>query len=102
MNAEATIGDILAAALRDEQARIDALYRAEIDRWAMVTAASHLSVLIADHARIGANEAFDALTYVPDDCLPLLQTPEGWTALAHIVSADLQVSLTGTVRPTIH
>lgn len=43
----------------------------------------------------------DALAYVPENMLALLDFPEGWSALAEMVAADLGVSSFG-YRPTVH
>jgi len=98
MNATQTIGDLLAAALVAEDQR----HRDEVARWAMVTSASQLARMISEVSNISADEAFSALTLVPDECLPLLTTPHGWCALSCLVAADLQINLTGNVLPTVH
>ena len=101
MDAFATIGEILADALTHER-EIEEAHRAEVERWALVTSATHLSRAIAETSNISMDEAFDALTWVPDACLPLLTSPHGWTALALLVVTDLQATATGTVQPTVH
>lgn len=101
MDALALLGDILADAIKreDELARA---HQAEVERWAMVTSAEQLARAIAETSNVSAAEAFNALTWVPDSCLPLLTSPHGWTALALIVVTDLQATATGTVQPTVH
>lgn len=102
MNAAQTIGEIISAALVAEQARIDREYQDEITRWAMVTSANNLARMISEASSASVEEAFNALTYVPDACLPLLTTPHGWCALSHLVAADLGLSLAGSLLPTVH
>lgn len=102
MDALTTIGEILADAIARAQDDVERAHQDEIDRWAMTTSAEHLSRAIADTSNVTADEAFTALTYVPDACLPLLTTPHGWTALALLVVTDLQAIATGTVQPTVH
>lgn len=102
MDASVSVGDILAAALTRSNEDDEREQRDEIERWAMVTAAEHLSRAIADTSTLTAEEAFSALKYIPDACLPLLTLPHGWTALAILVVTDLQAIATGTVQPTVH
>jgi hypothetical protein len=101
VDALALLGDILSDAIKREE-EAERAHQAEVERWALVTSAAHLARAIADTSNISAAEAFDALTWVPDACLPLLTSPHGWTALALIVVTDLQATATGTVHPTVH
>ena len=52
---------------------------------------------------IGASEAyvFDALTFVPDNLLDLLRSPEGWTALASFIAVDFGCAM-NAYAPTVH
>lgn len=102
MDALAAIGELLADALISEQARIDRQFDADVERWALVTSADALSRAIAGSSNLTVDEAYSALTYVPDPCLSLLTSPQGWTALALLVVTDLQAIATGTVQPTVH
>lgn len=92
-----TLGDILAAALSHDPER----ERREMAERAQYLAACELARHLAPLLRLGEAEVFDALTYVPDEMLPLLETPEGWSTLAAHVAADLGV-LTVTYSPTRH
>lgn len=97
-----SIGAILADAIARASEDMERAQLEEVERWALVTAAEHLSRAIADTSSLTADEAFSALKYVPDACLPLLTMPHGWTALALIVVTDLHATATGTVQPTVH
>jgi hypothetical protein len=46
-------------------------------------------------------EAFDALTFVPENLLPLLQSPEGWAALAGLIANGLGAE-PPAFMPTVH
>ncbi len=46
-------------------------------------------------------EAFDALTFVPENLLALLQSPEGWSALARMIANDLGTDIP-PFAPTVH
>lgn len=59
-------------------------------------ARSVTSALDADYS-----EVWQALTYLPDGYLRLLESPEGWVALGAIVAAGLGIS-TVPVHPAIH
>ena len=52
---------------------------------------------------IGASEAhvFDALTFVPDNLLDLLCSPEGWTALTSSNAAEFGCAMKA-YAPTMH
>ena len=54
--------------------------------------------------RFGASQSdvLDALSYLPDNILDLLGSPEGWTALAEIVRADLCLGGGVVFMPTVH
>ena len=64
-------------------------------------AARELSSQIAGSLSADADTVLDRLTYVPDNMLVLLQSPEGWVALAEYVAADLGLGPVG-FAPTIH
>lgn len=86
------IAATLAKSAEDEKRRAaDAQFRC----------AHALSDALAPILRLTSAEVFDALTYVPDNMLPLLCSPEGWSALAQFVAADLG-SPCLNYRPTVH
>lgn len=97
MNADLTIGEILAAALAPDPSET----AAALDERAQYCAAVELSRQIAPVLAAGEDQVFEALTYVPDAQLALLRSPEGWAALASTVAADLGVT-NFTFQPTRH
>ena len=79
-----SLADILARALTDngqEQVRLAAR--------AQFLSACQLSRELAPVLRLDDGRVFDVLTYVPDNMLSLLHSPEGWAALAEFVAAEL-------------
>lgn len=60
-----------------------------------------LARCVAPLMSMGEAELWNALTYVPDDLLHLLDTPDGWTALVGVVACDLG-SVAPHYRPTVH
>ena len=68
---------------------------------ARLSAAHALCRALSGHANIGAGEVFRALEGVPDNLLFLLDSPDGWTALAEYLGANLgKPSM--QYRPTVH
>lgn len=51
--------------------------------------ACELARQIAAALDVTEREAFDSLTFAPDNMLSLLGSPEGWTILAVFVASDL-------------
>lgn len=68
---------------------------------ATVVSARHLASGLAARTGVAACVLFDALAYVPENMLSLLDYPEGWSALAEVVAADLGMGPVG-FRPTVH
>lgn len=66
----------------------DECREAQLARDAQSHAAWELSRQIAPLLEASAAEVFDALTFVPDAMLPLLETPQGWRALAAHIAPD--------------
>ncbi len=60
-----------------------------------------LASAIAEATSISADLVFDALTFVPENMLALLASPEGWSALAQYVAAELGVQSLN-YRPRVH
>lgn len=56
---------------------------------------------VAGAADLSADMVFEALTFVPENMLGLLASPEGWSALAQYVAADLGLFCL-CYRPTVH
>lgn len=98
INLSASLGEMLASVLAQQEAR----EAAAINDQAQYLAAVELARQIAPLLRVTEEQAFEALTYVPDSMLPLLQSPEGWAALAAFVAADLGVLTVTTYAPTRH
>ena len=48
------------------------------------------------------SDVLDALSYLPDNMLDLLGSPEGWTALAEMVRSDLCLGGGAVFMPTVH
>lgn len=93
--AEQSLGEILAAFLRAAPSQFD------IEDEAQRRAAFELVRKTAPLMGVSEIEAFDALTYVPDNLLPLLQSPQGWSALSAFVASDLGV-VAPAFKPTVH
>lgn len=105
MDAEPTLGDILAAALtRDEplSAVDQAVADAVADIWghwqahdelvanqAMLACGKTLAADLAPLLGSNADEVFNALGHLPDAMLEHLTSPQGWSTLAGEVAADL-------------
>jgi hypothetical protein len=68
---------------------------------AQYAAACHLSRDLAAGFGVRWDDVFDALTLLPDNMLDLLHSPEGWTALASYVAADMGMA-TPQYRPEVH
>ncbi|MAM39267.1 MAG: hypothetical protein CL949_12400 [Erythrobacter sp.] len=90
--ADRSLGDILAACLRAHNPDPK-----EAQRRAAFEFVRGCAPLIG----VSEVEAFDALTYVPDNLLHLLESPQGWSALAGFISADLGI-VAPAFRPAIH
>lgn len=93
-----TIGDILGAALSCIEFDPPA---PDPDWLAQVEAARELSRRVALMTGVTESEAFDALTYIPDNLLPLLHSPQGWSTLAGMMANDLGV-IAPTFKPMVH
>lgn len=111
MSGERTLGEILGEALTrpspaGQVAEQDGGFPAAIVSWMIAPAveaaarqrlaadaqyrcALALSDALAPVLRCTSAQVFDALSYVPDNMLSLLCSPEGWSALAQFVAADL-------------
>ena len=68
---------------------------------AAVASANHLVEGLSAQTGIAPGIILRALTYLPENMLSLLDCPEGWTALAEFVAADLGLAPFG-YRPTVH
>lgn len=67
---------------------------------AQLACGRYLARAIAQFGECSEAEAFDALTFIPDNMLSLLNSPEGWFVLSQYVADDL--GLTGHIpQPTI-
>ena len=55
----------------------------------------------APYCAISEDALLDALGTVPEDMLPFLTFPSGWSALASFIAADFGLAL-NDYRPTIH
>lgn len=56
---------------------------------------------LSDRTGISSGVLLRALSYLPENMLSLLDYPEGWSALAEFVAADLGLAPFG-YRPTVH
>jgi hypothetical protein len=61
-----------------------------------------LALDIAQAYPISFADAWDALCHVPDEMLPLLETPSGWAILADHVARDLGIVTHPPFTPTTH
>ena len=84
-----TFGGLIAAALK------------ATDETALRVCAFELANQVASAGNLCPERTFDALTYVPQNMLGLLSSPDGWAALAQLVAADLGVERLD-FRPTVH
>lgn len=78
------LGDILAAALREDRARAGGWFMD--DRYIAATA---LAGVVAGATGLPYAVIFDQLTRVPEAMLELLQSPEGWGSLSSYLAAHL-------------
>ena len=79
------LGPLIAAALEGQR---------NVERQARLACADELVRQVAPLMRESEARVFDALTYVPDRMLDLLESPHGWAELASHLAADL-----GACRP---
>lgn len=89
------LGEIIAAALTEAQPALD------FDNWAQSVAAHQLADEVAARIDVHRAAAFDCLLHIPDNLLPMLHSPQGWTALAGFIAGDLGAS-PPAYCPTIH
>lgn len=68
---------------------------------ATIASAKHLISGLSDRTGVPSIVLLRALTYLPENILSLLDYPEGWSALAEFVAADLGLAPCG-YRPTVH
>lgn len=68
---------------------------------AQLASARELSRQYAPLLGVSPAEVFDELTQVPDNMLALLNSPEGWAALASYIAIDLGDSQP-FFAPTVH
>lgn len=68
---------------------------------AMVASANQLVSGLSARTGIASGVLLRALSYLPENMLSLLDYPEGWSALAEFVAADLGLAPFG-YRPTVH
>lgn len=103
-----SLGDILGEALRasaacqPEPPPLVAWTDEEIAFHYNWLAARNLAARIADHYGRDFDAAWQGLGYVPDDMLPLLETPAGWTVLADYVARDLGSAACTPFQPLMH
>jgi hypothetical protein len=94
MDAVALIGDLIADSLRqDEQARLEL--------WARAVSASSLADAVGPRLGHLADDAWYSLLKIPDNLLSMLDSPQGWSALAAYIAADLGVAHV-SYSPTVH
>jgi hypothetical protein len=96
MNPEPTLGDILAAAL-GHQPELPPIS----DLQAHSVAAENLSATLHGLGVAAATEAWRLLAQMPPNLLNLLESPQGWTALASMVAAEVGQPEPG-FKPTVH
>lgn len=98
---EPTLGEILGAVLQAAASEPDVSHDDGLAARAQYQAALDLSDQLAEVLAVPSGEVFDALCSIPDNMLVLLESPEGWTALAGYIATDFGVPIV-TYRPTIH
>lgn len=98
---EPTLGDILGAVLQSVAPEPEDAHDDGLAARAQYQAALDLSDQLAEVFAVPSGEVFDALCSIPDNMLVLLESPEGWTALAGYIATDFGVPIV-TYRPTIH
>lgn len=73
----------------------------EDNRAALFANANSFAALLARSSPLDAKSVYQALTFFPDNMLVLLQSPEGWAALAECIAADFGTAPI-QLEPTIH
>ena len=67
----------------------------------LYASASKLADEVAGLIGVAPGDAYDALRAIPDNMLSLLDCPEGWSAIAGFVAADLGAP-DPDYLPTVH
>ena len=98
---EPTLGDILGAAIAGEAARILEVEEQKLAAKAQYLSAWRLADDLAPVLGVLPDDVFNALTYVPDNMLGLLCSPEGWGMLAEFVAGRLNI-VSPSYNPAIH
>ncbi|WP_417592544.1 hypothetical protein [Parasphingorhabdus sp.] len=92
---EATLGEILGAALRSPYVGIS------YDEARLIAATSLVSDICASGIDADFEAVWDFLVHLPDNMLPMLETPQGWYVLSAMI-ADNFGSTGRVVVPNIH
>lgn len=64
--------------------------------------ARELAAKLTDHFSLDFETVWTGLGYVPNEILPLLASPSGWTALADRVASDLGAKNFPLFIPVVH
>lgn len=98
---EPTLGDILGAALAGMSEEMREQEEQRIAARAQYLSAWRIADELAPLLGVTPEDVFSALTYVPDNMLGLLCTPEGWAMLAEFVAGRLNIA-SPSYKPTIN
>jgi hypothetical protein len=94
MDPMALIGSIIADAIRQDE-------EAHLELWVRSVSAMALADEVGPMIGRLADDAYHSLLKIPDNLLPMLDSPQGWSALAAYVAGDLGVPHVDYF-PTIH
>lgn len=94
---ELSPGGIIAAALSADVQRYSEARLLE----ARCISARYLAHRVGSLLSVPEGEVWDALTFVPDNLLHLLDSPQGWSALSSMVAHDLGI-LAPAYAPSIN
>jgi len=84
MDALSLIADLVAGTVADDWPPQVVDY----DLWAQSVAAQTLADTVAPMLGCLADDAFYSLLKIPNNLLPMLHSPEGWSALAAYIAGD--------------
>lgn len=94
MDAAALIGDVIADAMRRDE-------EAYLELWGRAVSATALADEVGPRLGKLADDAWYSLLKIPDNLLSMLDSPQGWSALAGFVAADLG-AMHVDYFPTVH
>lgn len=100
-----SISELIAEALRSSsimQEEVEPIDHDHVAHEQMITAGRQLAQDIAAHYGLGFDEAWDALCYVPNHMLALLDSAYGWTVLSEYVAQGMGLTGSKPLVPSVH